>query len=104
MNYTQNLTETNLKRLFIHLQRTINSTDNTYSKEKQINFNYVKFKPKNQSHSEENEEIIHVDKRTNEHYKPPYAAVLKRRSNINLRRKLSKQNLAGNEPNDSVKN
>ena len=33
-------------------------------------FNYLKFKPKNQSLSEENEEIIHTEKRTNEHYKP----------------------------------
>ena len=33
-----------------------------------------------------------------------YAAVLKRKSNANLRRKFSKQNLAENEPNNSVKN
>ena len=67
-------------------------------------FNYLKFKPKNQSPSEENEEIIHTEKRTNEHHKPSYAAVLKRRSNTNLRRKFSKQNLAENEQNNSVKN
>ena len=47
-------------------------------------FNYLKFKPKNQSPSEENEEIIHTEKRTNEHHKLSYAAVLKRRSNTNL--------------------
>ena len=67
-------------------------------------FNYLKFKPKNQSPSEENEEIIHTEKRTNEHQKPSYAAVLKRRSNTNLRRKFGKQNLAQNEQNSSVKN
>ena len=67
-------------------------------------FNYLKFKPKNQSPSEENEEIIHTEKTTNEHHKPPYAAVLKRRSNTNLRRKFSKQNLAEYEQNSSVKN
>ena len=31
-------------------------------------FFYLKFKPKNQSPSEENEEIIHIEKRTNELY------------------------------------
>ena len=67
-------------------------------------FNCLKFKPKNQSPSEENEEIIHTEKRTNEHQKPSYATVLKRRSNTNLRRKFSKQNLAENEQNSSVKN
>ena len=67
-------------------------------------FNYVKFKPKNQSASEEKEEIIHTEKRTNEHCKPSYAAVLKRKSNANLRRKFSKQNLVENEQNNSVKN
>ena len=48
-------------------------------------FNYLKFKPKNQCPSEENEEIILTEKRTNEHYKPSYAAVLNRKSNTNLR-------------------
>ena len=31
-------------------------------------FFYLKFKPKNQCPSEENEEIIHIEKRTNELY------------------------------------
>ena len=67
-------------------------------------FNYLKFKPKSQCLSEENEEIIHTEKRTKEHYKPSWVIVLKRRSNTNLRRKFSKQNLAENEQNNSIKN
>ena len=43
-----------------------------------------KIKPKNQSPSEENEEIIHTEKRTNKHYKPSLTAVFKRKSNRNL--------------------
>ena len=67
-------------------------------------FNYLKFKPKNQSPSEENEEIIHTEKRTYKHHKTAYAAVFKRRSNTKLRRIFSKQNLAENEQNNSVEN
>lgn len=37
LNYSQNLTETNVKRLFLHLKRTMNSTENTYNEEKQRN-------------------------------------------------------------------
>ena len=44
LNYTLNLTETNGKRLFLHLKRIMNSTENTDSKEKQCNC--LKFKPK----------------------------------------------------------
>ena len=47
-------------------------------------FNYLKLKPKNQPPSEENEEIIHTKKRTNVHYKPSYAAVLKEKRNTKL--------------------
>ena len=46
-------------------------------------FNYLKFKPKNQSPLEGNKEIIHAEK-INKHYKPSYTALLKRRSNTNL--------------------
>ena len=56
------LTETNLKRLFLHLKRVINSTENILKKNKE--FNYLKFKPKNQSTSEENKEIIHTHKKS----------------------------------------
>ena len=66
--------------------------------------NYLKFKPKNQSLSDENEEINHKEKRTNKHYKSSYAVVLKRKSITNSRRKFSKQNPAENEPSNSVKN
>ena len=59
-------------------------------------FDYLKRKPKNQSPSEENEEIIHTEKRTSEHYKPSRIAVLKIRSNTNLQREFSKQHLAEN--------
>ena len=38
-------------------------------------FNYLKFKPKNQSSSEENKEIIDTEKRTNEHFTPSYTSV-----------------------------
>ena len=48
--------------------------------------------------------MIHTEARTNKHTKLSYTAVLKRRSNANLRRKFSKQNLAENEQNNSVKN
>ena len=78
--------------------------ETTYNKKKTKKFNYLKFKPKNQCPSEENEEIIHTEKITNEHHKPSYAALLKRRSNTNLRRKFSKQNLAENKGTNSVKN
>ena len=67
-------------------------------------FDYLKFKPKNQSPLEENKEIITQKNRTNKHYKLSYAVVLKRKSNINLRPKLSKQKLAANETNNSAKN
>ena len=45
---------------------------------KKNKFNYLKFKPKNHPRLEDNEEIIHTEK-TNEHHKPSYAAVLKRK-------------------------
>ena len=67
-------------------------------------FDYLKFKPKNQSPLEENKEIITQKNRANKHYKLSYAVVLKRKSNINLRPKFSKQKLAANETNNSVKN
>ena len=38
-------------------------------------FNYLKFKLKNQSSSEENKEIIDTEKRTNEHFTPSYTSV-----------------------------
>ena len=34
LNYTQTLTETNVKRLFLHFKRMMNSNQNTYNKEK----------------------------------------------------------------------
>ena len=37
MNYMQSLTETNVNRLFPHLKNMMNSTENTYNKEKQRN-------------------------------------------------------------------
>ena len=80
----------------------MNSTKSTYKKTKK--FDYLKFKPKNQSPLEENKEIITQKNRTNKHYKLSYAVVLKRKSNINLRPKFSKQKLAANEKNNSVKN
>ena len=72
------------------------------STKKTKKFNYLKFKSKRQSTSEQNGEIIETEKRTNKHYKPSHAAVLKRRSNTNLRLKFSKQNLADNEQNNYV--
>ena len=80
----------------------MNSTKSTYKKTKK--FDYLKFKPKNQSPLEENKEIITQKNRTNKHYKLSYAVVLKRKCNINLRPKFSKQKLAANETSNSVKN
>ena len=82
----------------------MNSTENTYKQRNTKKFNYLKSKPKNQSPSEENEEIIHNEKRPSDHFKPLYAALLKRKSNTNLWRKFNKQNLAENETNNFVKN
>ena len=47
-------------------------------------FIFLKLKPKNQYLSEENEEIIHTGKRTNQHYKKSYAAVLKKKEQKSL--------------------
>ena len=66
-------------------------------------FNYLNFKPKNQSPREENGEISHTENRRNKHYKMSYEAVLKRISHTNLRRKFSKQNLAENKQNNLLK-
>ena len=51
----------------------------------------MKFKLKNQSLSEQNEEIIHTKKEAKKHYKPSYVVVLKMKSCIYLRGKFSKQ-------------
>ena len=104
LNYKQNLTETNVKRLFLHLKRDDELNRKHLQQRKIKKFNYLKFKPRSQCLSEENQEIIHTEKRTKEHYKPSSVIVLKRRSNTNLRRKFSKQNLAENEQNNSIKN
>ena len=37
LNYKRNLTEAKVKGLFLHLKRTMNSTENTYNEEKQRN-------------------------------------------------------------------
>ena len=65
--------------------------------------NYLKFKPKYHTTVEENEQTIGIEKKSNEEHKWSYAAVLKRNSNSNLRRKFSKQNFTENNINDSVK-
>ena len=46
---------------------------------KKNKFNYLKFKPKNHPRLEDNEEIIHTEKITNEHHESSHAAVLKRK-------------------------
>ena len=58
-----------------------NELNSIHLKQRKIKkFNFLKLKPKNQYPSEENEEIIHTGKRTNQHYKKSYAAVLKKSS------------------------
>ena len=54
-------------------------TEKQLQQRKTNKFNYLKFKPKNHPRLEDNEEIIHTEKITNEHHKPSYAAVLKRK-------------------------
>ena len=97
------MTETNVKRI-----STLEKNDELNRKHLQQRttkkLNYLKFKPKNQSLSDENKEINHKEKATNKYYKSSYAIVLKRKSNTNSRRKFSKQNPAENEPSNSVKN
>ena len=66
-------------------------------------FNYLKFTPKNQISFGRKRRNHSHKKRTNEHYKLSYAAALKRKRSTNLRRKFSKQNLAKNKQNNSVK-
>ena len=62
--------------------------------EKEKMFGYLKHKPKPQNTSETNEPSDQKETPTNGHQKPLYCSVLKRKSNTNLRRKFSKQNLA----------
>ena len=64
---------------------------------KRKKFNYLKYKPKIKNTSKKNEPPHQTERPTSEHQKPPYSSVLNRKSNTNLRRKFSKQNLAYND-------
>ena len=72
LNYTKNLTETNAKRSFLHFKRTVKSAEKHLQKRKTKDFIYLKFKPKNQSPSEENEKnhsVIHSCIKIKKQYK-----------------------------------
>ena len=92
-----------MNRLLPHLKINRLTQQKRLPTKKKKKFNYLKFKPKINP-PQKKTEIIDTEKRTNEHNKPSYAAVLKRRNNTNLRCKLSKQNLSENEQNNSVQN
>ena len=59
LNYTQNLTETNVKRSFLYL-KIINIKPLKEIKTKK--FNYLKFKHKSQNFSEKEGKIFHEEK------------------------------------------
>ena len=81
LNYTQ-LDRSEREEIVSTLKKN-NELNRKHLQQRKIKkFNYIKFKPKNQSPSEENEEIILTEKRANEHYKPSYAPVLKKAAEI----------------------
>ena len=66
LNYTQ-LDRSEREEIVSTLKKN-NELNRKHLQQRKIKkFNYIKFKPKNQSPSEENEEIILTEKRANEH-------------------------------------
>ena len=66
LNYTQ-LDRSEREEIVSTLKKNNELNRKHLQQRKTKKFNYIKFKPKNQSPSEENEEIILTEKRANEH-------------------------------------
>ena len=95
----QQLNDNEREEIIAASQRNDEVNKKHLEQRKRKKFNYLKYKPKTENPFETRKSSDQPERPTIEHQKPLYSSVLKRKSNTNLQRKFSKQNLAYNNKN-----